>query len=312
MTETKELPGYIADFIQSLSASGRTATTIKQYSSDLKPFTAWIQDSKNVSSLEAFKSLSIDEVVSYLQGLKAKGYTAATIRRHGTVINRLRRYYDLEPLGVIHVVSDIEPLRKLNSKDFINDLQFKKLINSIKAEDINAVSKALSRNVLIDRNLSIVYLMRYYGLTPSEIHRLNMSDLNLSQGVLTLRENSILIKNTYMKHLRAYLHSIPHLFRPKYNSKQPVFVSFNNVSMSFQYDYFLGEPKRLSVRAIQSMLMKEMDKAGLQGMSALHLRNTCILESLSDDQSSETIVTYFGMKDDFSLRRYIEFKNSRE
>lgn len=302
----------MADFIQSLSASGRTATTIKQYSSDLKPFTAWIQDSKNVSSLEAFKSLSIDEVVSYLQGLKAKGYTAATIRRHGTVINRLRRYYDLEPLGVIHVVSEIEPLRKLNSKDFINDLQFKKLINSIKAEDINAVSKALSRNVLIDRNLSIVYLMRYYGLTPSEIHRLNMSHLNLSQGILTLRENSILIKNTYMKHLRAYLHSIPHLFRPKYNSKQPVFVSFNNVSMSFQYDYFLGEPKRLSVRAIQSMLMKEMDKAGLQGMSALHLRNTCILESLSDDQSSETIVTYFGMKDDFSLRRYIEFKNSRE
>lgn len=312
MTENKELPAYMADFLQSLYTSGRSSATIKQYSSDLKPFAAWLESSKKIVSLDDFKAQSASDVISYLHAQRSKGYTAATIRRHGSVINRLRRFYGLDPLGVIHIVSEVEPLRKLSEKDFINDLQFRKLLKSIKAEDVDAVSKAVSRNVLIDRNLTIVFLMRYFGLTPSEINHLNMSDLNLSQGILNLRGRHVLLKDAYLKHLRAYIHSIPMLFRPKYNSQQPVFVAFNNVSMSFQYDYYLGQPKRLSVRAIQSMLLKEMEKAGLHGMSALHLRNTCILESLNIDQSSEELATYFGLNDVFSLRRYIEFKTSRE
>jgi site-specific recombinase XerD len=312
MTEAKELPAYMVDFIQTLSASGRSSVTVKQYSSDLKPFAAWLENRKKIASLVDFKSLSSADVISYLHAQKAKGYTAATIRRHGSVINRLRRFYGLDPLGVIHIVSEVEPLRKLSEQDFINDLQFRKLLKSIKAENIDAVSKAISRNVLIDRNLAIVFLMRYFGLTPSEIHHLNMIDLNLSQGVLNLRGRPVKLKEAYLNPLRSYIHSIPKLFRPKYNTQQPVFIAFNNVSMSFQYDYFLGEPKRLSVRAIQSMLMKEMEKAGLHGMSALHLRNTCILESLNADQSSEELATHFGLNDVLSLRRYIEFKTSRE
>lgn len=312
MAEIVELPAYMNDFLESLSSSGRTSATIRQYTSDLRPLAAWMETEKKGSELKTFKALSMEEIVSYLQALKSKGYTAATIRRHGSVINRLRRFYGLDPLGVIHIISEVEPQRELTHQDFIDDLQFKKLINSIKAEDLHAVSKAISRNVLIDRNVAIVYLMRFYGLTPSEIHQLDMTDINLSQRVLNLRGRPLQIKDSYFKYLRSYLHSIPILFRPKYNSNHPVFVAFNNVSMSFQYDYSLGEPKRLSIRAIQSMLLKEMDKAGLHGKSAIHLRNTCILDSLKGDQSSEELATYFGLNDSLSLRRYMEFKKRRD
>lgn len=312
MADSKELPVYMFEFIDSLATSGRKKGTIKQYTSDLNPFLSWLHALKKEDSLESFKSLSPADISSYFQELKTKGYTAATIRRLGTVINRLRHFYGLESLGVIHEISETEPLRNLTEQDFINDLQLRKLIRTVKAVNPNELTKAASRNVLIDRNLSIVYLMRYYGLTPSEIHQMNMKDLNLGQGSLSIRGLTLLIKDEHIKPLSSYLHSIPELFRPKYNSADPVFVAFNNVSMSFQYDYLSGQPKRLSVRAIQSMLQKEMNKAGLIGLSALHLRNSCILDALDKGQASDSLATYFGMVNPHSLRRYMEFRKSRE
>ncbi len=172
-------------------------------------------------------------------------------------------------------------------------------------------NRSTARDYLIERNLAIVYLARYYGFTPRDISLITMDKINLAQKTIEVSTGEVYeIADEHIHYIRIYRNSIEKTIRPRLRSKDPLFVSFINRSCSFHFDYHAGMPKGLSIRGIQEMIKDEVRLAGLRKISAKNLRNACILDHLSTDKSIELVVSYFRLSDSFSIRRYINFLKS--
>lgn len=308
------LPDYALDYMENLNQSGRSKLTLKQYESDLKKFFSWLDIYKENTKFETIKALRADDIRAYFHYLKDKQLSQATIRRLASVLSRLMIYHQCVCAHEIHKLAEASPLRPLTTKDFITSEEYNKLLQHLLIKDIESTKKS-ARNYLLSRNWTIVALLKNFGLTPIDIYRIKMKDLNLAQGELTLnREDAPLtlpLSHDIMTKLRDYYFSIPEAFRPKYYSNDPVFIAFNNISYSFQYDYDRQKPKALSVRAIQEMIKDEVRRAGLRKISAVNLRNAAILEALATGASDENVMRQFHLTSEAALRRYKQYLLSK-
>ncbi len=304
------LPDYALDYMENLNQSGRSKLTLKQYESDLKKFFSWLDIYKENTTFETIKALRADDIRAYFHYLKDKQLSQATIRRLASVLSRLMIYHQCVCAHEIHKLAEAAPLRSLTTKDFITSKEYNKLLKHLLIKDIE-ITKKSARNYLLTRNWTIVSLLKTFGLTPIDVHSIKMKDVNLAQGELTLsREEAPLIlpiPQDIMTKLRDYYFTIPEAFRPKYYSNDPVFIAFNNISYSFQYDYDRQKPKALSVRAIQEMIKDEVRRAGLRKISAVNFRNTAILETLASGASDEKIMHQFHLTSEAALRRYKQY-----
>ncbi|HEO8419161.1 tyrosine-type recombinase/integrase [Niallia sp. FSL W8-0635] len=304
------LPDYALDYMENLNQSGRSKLTLKQYESDLKKFFSWLDIYKENTTFETIKALRADDIRAYFHYLKDKQLSQATIRRLASVLSRLMIYHQCVCAHEIHKLAEAAPLRSLTTKDFITSKEYNKLLKYLLIKDIE-ITKKSARNYLLTRNWTIVSLLKTFGLTPIDVHSIKMKDVNLAQGELTLsREEAPLIlpiPQDIMTKLRDYYFTIPEAFRPKYYSNDPVFIAFNNISYSFQYDYDRQKPKALSVRAIQEMIKDEVRRAGLRKISAVNFRNTAILETLASGASDEKIMHQFHLTSEAALRRYKQY-----
>ncbi|MER2060074.1 MAG: site-specific integrase [Niallia sp.] len=304
------LPDYALDYMENLYQSGRSKLTLKQYESDLKKFFNWLEFYKENTKFETIKALRADDIRAYFHYLKDKQLSQATIRRLASVLSRLMIYHQCVCAHEIHKLAEAAPLRSLTTKDFITSKEYNKLLKYLLIKDIE-ITKKSARNYLLTRNWTIVSLLKTFGLTPIDVHSIKMKDVNLAQGELTLsREEAPLIlpiPQDIMTKLRDYYFTIPEAFRPKYYSNDPVFIAFNNISYSFQYDYDCQKPKALSVRAIQEMIKDEVRRAGLRKISAVNFRNTAILETLASGASDEKIMHQFHLTSEAALRRYKQY-----
>lgn len=304
------LPDYALDYMENLNQSGRSKLTLKQYESDLKKFFSWLDIYKENTTFETIKALRADDIRAYFHYLKDKQLSQATIRRLASVLSRLMIYHQCVCAHEIHKLAEAAPLRSLTTKDFITSEEYNKLLKYLLIKDIE-ITKKSARNYLLTRNWTIVSLLKTFGLTPIDVHSIKMKDVNLAQGELTLsREEAPLIlpiPQDIMTKLRDYYFTIPEAFRPKYYSNDPVFIAFNNISYSFQYDYDRQKPKALSVRAIQEMIKDEVRRAGLRKISAVNFRNAAILETLASGASDEKIMHQFHLTSEAALRRYKQY-----
>src|SRR5699024_6358442 len=177
-------------------------------------------------------------------------------------------------------------------------------------ESMERLIDSAARDFLIDRNLAIVHLIRYKGLRPKEIASINMDMVNLGKFRLEFNQNIFKLSGKPIEHIRAYLQTIEPLKRPRLHSKEPLFVSYNNRSQDYQYDYDREEPKRLSTRSIQEMIKDEVKLARLRKLSAKHLRNSCILDHVRSGQNDKEMLRYFHLTHPYSLHRYKYYKDS--
>ncbi|KAB7671282.1 tyrosine-type recombinase/integrase [Bacillus sp. B1-b2] len=308
------LPDYVLDFKDNLIESGRSKSTLKQYESDLKKFFTWLETHKGDVTLHTLKSLRQADIRLYFQFLKEKKLSQATIRRLATVLSRLMIYHQCVGAHEIHKLAEAAPLRALTEDDFITEAEFEKLTHTVLSKDPE-VTRASARNYLLTRNWSFITLIRTFGLTPVDIHQITMSQVNLAQEELIIEtENSKLtlhLNKELMKYIRDYYFSIPEAFRPRYYSEDPLFVAFNNISYSFQYDYEKQKPKALSVRAIQETIKDEVRRANLRKISAVNLRNAAILDKLTKGYSDDRLMQHFKLTSEASLRRYKQYAKEK-
>lgn len=309
------LPDYALDYMENLNQSGRSKLTLKQYESDLKKFFSWLDIYKENTKFETIKALRADDIRAYFHYLKEKQLSQATIRRLASVLSRLMIYHQCICAHEIHKLAEAAPLRTLTDKDFITQNEYSLLAQMLLTKDAE-VTKKSARNYLLTRNWTIVALLRTFGLTPFDLHSIKMKDFNLAQGELTLSRDTtrliLSLPHDIMAKLRDYYFSIPESFRPKYYSNDPVFVAFNNISYSFQYDYDRQKPKGLSVRAIQEMIKDEVRRAGLRKISAVNFRNTAILEELANGVCDENVMQLFHLTSEAALRRYKQYLQEKE
>lgn len=298
-------PDYVQNYSKFLIDKGRKRSTLKQYSSDLEKFLDWMNKYKGSIDLDTLRSLTGQDLEAYVKHLYDMGLSDATFRRLLSVLNRFLKYLNINTGSILDKPKE-RPLRPLNTYDFISDDEMEKLLNSMRKPN-----NSTARDYLIERNLAIVCLARYYGFTPKDISSITMDKINLAQKTIEIKTvgSSLIIelKDEHIQYVLDYRNSIEKSLRPRLRSKDPLFVSFFNPTCRFNFDYAAGMPKALSIRGIQEMIKDEVKLAGLRKVSAKHLRNSCIIDHLSNGLSNEAIVSYFRLSDPFSIRRYKEY-----
>lgn len=284
------------EYLHELKKEGKKPGTLKQYASDLKPFVSWLD-----SAGKDLRSVQSSDLVLYVKHLEDSNRQTITVKRHLSAINKW-----LEFLRVDTIASSQEKTHqavRLKSSDFITDKEMNHLLKCMRKPGLSA-----ARGVLIPRNLAIVHFMRYKGLRPKDLSSITMDMLNLAQSTLIFNHVAYSIPETHAEHIRDYLNSIEELKRPRWHSRDPLFVAYNNRSHDYQYDYENAQPKRLSIRSIQEMVKDEVLLAGLRKLSAKHLRNSCILDHVCSGQQDHEIQLYFHLTHPFSLHRYKKYK----
>lgn len=309
MAISTELPAYMALYLEELTSKGKVAT-MKQYRSGLRVFTRWFKDyNEDYSSKESFVGLSIDDYQVFVHWLNKQDYTHATMNRIATTISNLQTFLRVSRPIKIRDLIDTEKTFPLEDEDFISDLEFKKL-NLFLTQGSRGLN--IRRHPLTNRNLSIIHLMRHYGLTPAQITSINMEDINLAQNELVIyfktgHKHTLKLQQSVKNSIYAYLHDIKESVRPRYHSKDPLFVAYMNSTESFQYDYALDEPKRLAERSIMKMLQVAIDKVDLRQLSSTHFRNRCILDYLKSGHSEEETMNRFGITFPYYLKRFRKY-----
>ncbi|WP_260288486.1 tyrosine-type recombinase/integrase [Peribacillus aracenensis] len=298
------LPDVVGDFLMELTNEGLKVSSVKRYSADLRQFFTWIEDNKIQSNLESIQNLSITDLAQYMDYISSLNYSDDTVRRLRVVLNRFFTY-----LGINMSINQIHPSgpnkRDLTETDFVTKQEMNKLLSSMQNTSYTAPGTGLeTRNRLIDRNISIIYLICKYGLSPAEIHFIDMNDINFAQSVITLNKRTIHVSSEHIAVILRYFNSVPEPLRPRYRTRDPLFVAFYNSNSTYRFDYQRGMPSRLSIRSIQHIIQSEVYLAGLRRITAINLRNSCILDALKSGRSDEDVVKLFGFKNAFSLRRY--------
>lgn len=320
-----KLPDYAMDYLSHLESKGRQLSTLKRYSYDLEDFFKWkkARDGKELS-FEEWRQLDMKEYHLYFDVLKnEKRYSDRTLHRIFTVLRRMAIYYNSinknATIPEINVKLIDAQGKKLTKYDFVSEEEFKRLERRIQSLEGLSNRQIKKRPLVVERNLSIVYMMYYEGLTLQEVVSLDMKDINFVKGIIkvnsqTSNSREIQIPKWRKNIYYAYYNKIPEAVRPRMHSGECFFCAFHfNLGT---YHYVFNEsleplyPKRISEIGLQRMLQKEVARAGLRkGLAPQHFRNTAILKAIMEGKSNEEIMKQFGFKLELSLKRYVDYAN---
>lgn len=312
---TKEFQDTVQHFSTFLLDKGRKPSTIKRYAYDIEDFGQWLQESKKLPLHNIWTTLNTEDYEEYFKNLKKqRNYSDKTIHRVYIVLSRLYQYLDIpNPMEDMNLV--VQPNRALRDEDFISKAEEKRL-NYILTSLKGLTEKQRSvRPVLMDRNMSIVHLLIYNGLSLQELVGLQMKHVHFENNTISVLgkmdiERTILLAEDDKKRLFNYYKTIPEPVRPRYHSNDPLFVAFDFTRKTFQWSYENDAPKALTEIAVQKMIQLEVERANLRkGISAQHLRNTFILRLIENEVLDEEIIKQVGFKSKLSLTRYYAYIN---
>ncbi|WP_394557400.1 tyrosine-type recombinase/integrase [Priestia aryabhattai] len=302
-----ELPIFAQQFVAHLQESGRKTSTITMYKHDLLKFFEWLSKYKTAIDGEIWGDLTREDYERYFTYLKEKKSSEANLKRVASHLNGLIKYYHLSNrIGTLKGTETRQ--RDLTTEDFITDEEAAALMASIQSDKGLTDTQLTIYPYLRYRNLSMVILMTEYGLTIDEVVSINMKDINFAQNTLTIvtDKNSRLIdlNPEDKKIIYKYVMDIPELNRPRDYSEDPLFISFHAKKLVYWYDYNIGKPKRISLKSIQRMIEKEVERSGLDhNVRPTHFRNSCILKKVKEGWSNDSLISYFGLTSRHALYR---------
>ncbi|PGU02896.1 tyrosine-type recombinase/integrase [Bacillus cereus] len=310
---TKELQDTVQHFSTFLLDKGRKPSTIKRYAYDIEDFGHWLQESKKLPLHNIWTTLNTEDYEEYFNNLKKqRNYSDKTIHRVYIVLSRLYQYLDLpNPIEDINFV--IQPNRALRDEDFISNAEEKRLKYILSSLEGLTEKQRSVRPVLMDRNISIVHLLIYNGLSLQELVGLQMKHVHFENNMISVPgkvgiERTILLAEDDKKRLFNYYKTIPEPVRPRYHSNDPLFVAFDFTRKTYHWSYDNDAPKALTEIAVQKMIRLEVERANLRkGISAQHLRNTFILRLIENEVLEGEIIKQVGFKSKLSLKRYYDY-----
>ena len=309
MKNTQDLPGFMLNYLDSMAKDDKKVSYIKRSRSDLRVFQKWIDDFTDGQPITVswIHQLHKEDYMAFVSWLDKK-YSDASKNRICTVISKLLEYMEVKS----HInVKDLVGTPKsfpLKNSDFVSDQEYKSLLKSFRSSQNVPDLYKTAHKELSNRNVSILLLMRFYGLTPAQISRISMSDIQFTQDELLVDHDGHITKLKLLtKHKRqiyAYLKDIPDGCRPHFQSDAPLFVAYNNTYMSFQFNDEKQQPKRLAERSIMKLLQVEIRRASIRQVSSTHFRNRAILDAIESGVEDKKIMNIFGITFPHYLKRF--------
>jgi len=310
-----ELPIFAQQFVAHLQENGRKASTVSMYKHDLLKFFEWLSKYKTGIDGEIWGDLTREDYERYFTYLKEKNSSEANLKRVASHLNGLIKYYRLsDRIGTLKGTETKQ--RALTASDFITDEDAATLLASIPKKKGLTETQLGIHPYLRYRNLSMVTLMITYGLTIDEVVSINMKDINFAQNTLRIanekNSRSIDLDSKDKRLIYKYVMSIPELNRPKDYSDDPIFIAFHATKLVYWYDYNIGKPKRISLKSIQRMIEKEVERSGIErNVRPTHFRNSCILKKVKEGWSNDSLISYFGLTSRHALYRFKRYLKGR-
>lgn len=299
---------HLENFLTQLSFLGKLDTTIERYDYDLKQFLQYIHN----------QSLTVDEFGNYLTLLeKERKYAPKTLKRIRVILNQFYEYLVankvLKPLP-----NPIPPVQRIQydefeENQFVTYEDFQELVHSIENPRKLSENEEKVYHLLKERNLSMLYLFYFYGLSLKEVVNIQMEDISFIQN--TIRINSLSKYKRYLhlssehnKIILNYYYTIPKPVRPRYHSKDPLFVAVDFNRETFRWNYDTDSPKQINERSVQKWLKKEIKKANLRNnISAQDFRSSFIIRCFLEGKEIEEVQKTLGLRSKVGLYRYLYF-----
>ncbi|GAB6558100.1 tyrosine-type recombinase/integrase [Bacillus cereus] len=311
--EQTEFENTVQTFANFLLNKGRKTSTVKRYIYDIEDFGQWLKKTNRLSKAKTWGTFVLEDFEKYFSELKqTRNYSDKTLHRVYIVLNRLYQFLCLpSPLLDLNLIGP--PDRALREEDFISvkeETRLKEVLLSL--EGLTEKQSAV-RPKLIDRNYSIVSLLIDYGLSLQELVSITMDQVHFENNTIVIPgaagvEKTVTLSLEDKKRLYAYYKMIPEPVRPRYHSKDALFVAFDFNRNTYKWVYDDDSPKPLTEIAVQKMIRLEVARANLRkGISGQQFRNTYILGLIKQNVSEEEIVKRIGFKSKLSLKRYFNY-----
>ncbi len=260
------------------------------------------------SITEAELKLFFDELVT------VRNYHVRTIRRIHSVLRQIALYQRSIGSTELQAMIAFDPPeltdKPLLPTEWVTNEELVKLLRSLSSENGLSQQQLATFPFYKERNLLIVRLFAYYGLTLQHVQRLSMDDVKFERDELHILDEgggvrAIKLGELDKKLAYTYYTKIPEPVRPRYHSNDPFFIAFDFKRKTFHWSYDDDQPKRMSMIAIQKMVRIEVKRAQLRkGISAQTFRHTFILKALMNGGTIEQTLERIGYSSPLSLRRY--------
>jgi site-specific recombinase XerD len=321
--KNEQIGDSILQFAAYLTSKGRKNSTIKRYAYDLEDCFHYLETKKKITSQTIWDTFTTDDYRDYFSVLAdERHYSDKTLHRIFVVLNQFFTFLRQQNAAItnpIHTLPiTIRPDRNFTDDDFITSIEEKELIATMHSLNGLSEKQMEPRKLLLHRNLSIVYLMLYYGVTLKELVSIQMKDIHLENNTIIIpaspsKERTITLSDEHKKTLYTYIKKVPEAVRPKYHSTNPLFVAFDFNRGTYRWVYENNAPKGLTEISVQKMIRLEVKRANLRkGICSQHFRNTHILSLLQQGYGEKEVMAKVGFKTKISLRRFLHYVNKEK
>ncbi len=278
-----QLPLIFARFETYLDQHALSPATIRNYLADLRAFARWHAARRTHSHI-----FTPADFRAYREHLcNETAHSPATVNRRLQSLRLFGRF--LHEMG--HTAEN--PTRELKLvRNGNGDHPVPRTLSRGEIARLTEATRA-GRPSLSERDHAIMELMLQAGLRGSEVAEIRLSDIVAARRGTSIHvrgnarrgERSVPLNRDAARAVRNYLPTRPAIPRVDH-----LFLSQR------------GQP--LSMRSIQRLIDQHARTAGLKGVSALSLRNTCTKNMLAQTRDVAQVARWLGCRNNKSLERY--------
>lgn len=266
---------YMRGYIAARNLAERSR---EEYQTDVIQFLAFVQE----RGLQQVSEVRASHIKSYLAELDRQKLRSSSRRRKLTVIRTFFAWLKETAKNTHDPARDVRlPQRADPNPRVLSQQEYRRLLKS----------------VVSPRDKAIIQLVLQAGILLSELHRLNLSDLNLPDEIAADSLGTMQIRGSGSRNRVVVLNAKVCSALQSWLRRRPV-VESDAVFIS-------KRQSRLSERQIQNVVGKYMALAGIEGASVHSLRHTFAVHHLAQGTETEVVQEVLGHESEESTRVYI-------
>lgn len=273
---------YMRGYIASRNLAERSR---EEYQTDVVQFLEFVQE----RGLQQVNEVQPGDIKAYLAEMDGQELRSSSRRRKLTVIRTffawLKEVGDIarDPAQAVKLPQRADPKPRVLSQP-----EYRRLLNSVR----------------LPRDRAIIQLILQTGVLLSELHRLNLSDLNLPDEVAPDSLGTMQIRGSGSRDRVVVLNAKACTALEAWLSIRPV-AGTDAVLVSKR----LG---RLSERQIQNVVGKYLALAGIEGASVHSLRHTFAVHHLAQGTSTDIVQEVLGHESGESTKVYVPLAKRKQ
>ena len=262
MINHEENPDYLNSFLDySVTILNKSPNSIKEYNYDLVMFLKFIKlrfkltnetDFSAITILDIpiseIRKIKLDDIHAFLSYLTTEHHSKAATRARKVSTIRIFFKYLSQKAGLI----DTNPAQNLETPK--QEKRMPKYLSLDESKKLLAITANEEDNRNAKRNYAIITIFLNCGIRLSELVGINIKNIDFSENKLTVigkgnKERTIYLNKACVNAINDYISNSRPREGIKYDSKDALFLS--------------ERKERISNRTVQSVVKKELQKAGL-------------------------------------------------